>query len=174
METTGYALRDALKQWELKRDAANKGFNGSLHRFADEADKVAPQAVVASVLLAEKAIVGLQVAQMRYNLGVLVEVQGEVMTLAEAIKHVGTAGKIEKTWKTVVTGPKASPYASYDDPTVRTNDPKQERAVPVLKDAEVLDLTRQASKRAGAFKTAIATANATVLDIENLDPSLFD
>jgi hypothetical protein len=173
MEITGYALRDALKQWELKLAASTKAFSASLHRFKDEADKKTPQEVVDDMLTAERAIVALQVVQQKYNLSVAVNVQGEAMTLAEAIKHVGAAGKIEKMWKNVAVGKAESRYSSYEDPTIRNNDPNQERAVPVMKSDEVLALTTQASRRASAFRSAIATANACVQDIPNLDLKLF-
>jgi len=173
MQITGYALREALKQWELRLAAANNDFNGSLHRFKDDVDKPTPQQVVASILASEQAIVALQLAQMKYNLSVQVEVQGQMMTLAEAIKHVGAAGKIEKIWKTAAVGSKQNGFFATD-PTIRELNPNQERAVAVLKDQELLDLTRQASKRAGALKTAIATANAVSQTIPDLDPSLFE
>jgi len=167
---TGYALRDALKQWELRLAAANKSFNGSLYRFKGEENKKSPHDVALDISTAERAIVELQVAQMQYNLLVGVNVQGESMTLAEAIKHVGSAGKIEKMWKAAVTGKEKSKY-SYEDPTVRDNNPNQERAVEVLSSEELLAVTGLASRRAGALRSVIATANATSQMVD-LDPTL--
>lgn len=170
MKTDGYALREAIKQWELRKEVSEKGFSGSLYKFKDE-EKESPQQVVGSFQQAEDAISKLQVAQMRYNLAVKVEVQGEAMTLAEAIKRSGAAGRIEKMWKTA-TSTRQERHRYGDDGLTRVQG--QERAEATIDAKIVVGFATQAGKRSGAFRAAIATANATKVEIEDLSPALFE
>jgi len=62
MKTTGWSLREAIKQQELRRDTAARAFNGTLKKFDDES-KQTPQEVVVQFLAAEQAIAQLQVAR---------------------------------------------------------------------------------------------------------------
>lgn len=169
MQTDGYALREAIKQWELRKGAAEKAFPSSLHKFTNE-EKDTPQQVVNTYLAAEDAISKLQVAQMRYNLMVKVVISGEEMSLAEAIKRVGGAGRIEKMWKTAT--PQERRHSFMDD--ALTRDPNQERAQTTLDPKAAVTLAAQAGKRSGAFRAAIAVANATKVEIEDLNAVLFE
>lgn len=165
MKITGYALREAIKQQELKRDTAAASFRGSQTKFPDE-EKPTPHQVMTAFATAEGALVALQEAQMKYNLAVTCEVFGEKTTLATAIKTVGAAGRVEKMWKSAV------PADNYYESEVRS--PDQIRAVRTLKAEEVLSLSIKAGKKAGALRAAIAIANAREVEIENLDRSLFE
>jgi hypothetical protein len=168
MQIDGNILRVALKQWDLRKDAAAKAFNGSLHKFAGE-EKDSPTQIVEELIRAELAIVDLQVAQMRYNLAVNVTVFGKEMTLAEAIKRVGFSGRVEKMWRGV-TETKTSRYGLDDG---LTRDPTRIRAEPVLKSKEALTLAMKASKAAGNLQAAIATGNATKVEVD-LSPALLE
>jgi hypothetical protein len=178
MKITGYALREAIKQHELRRDTAASGFDGSLKAFPGD-EKMKPQEIVQVFLTAEEAIAKLQVAQMRYNLAVTVEVAGaghyvgdkETMTLAEAIKRVGGMGRSEKMWRSAA-GPKKDRYGSYASED--EIDPTRVRAKPTMTTSEAVKLATVAGKRAGGFRAAIATANATPVEIEDLSPALFE
>lgn len=170
MKITGYALREAIKQFELRRDTASRGFNGTLKAFPDE-KKDKPQEVVNQYLAAEKAIAQLQVAQMRYNLAVTVEILGEKMTLAEAIKRVGGPARAEKMWRTAA-GPVADRYGGYHNEDVR--DPNQVRSTATVTPQEATKLASASAKQAGAYRAAIATGNAREIELENLDASLFE
>lgn len=177
MKITGYMLREAIKQHELRRDTAARAFDGSLKVFPDE-EKDSPSTIVEQFLAAETAVAQLQVAQMRYNLAVMVEVTGPgpyagdkvSMTLAEAIKRVGGEGRVEKMWRSA-TGPKKDRYSGYDNDEI---DPTRIRARAVLKASEAVKLASVAGKRAGALRAAIATANAREVEIESLSPTLFE
>ena len=169
MKIDGYALREAIKQWELRKEVAERAFTGSLHKFKDE-EKETPQQVVTAYLQAEDAISKLQVAQMRYNLAIKVEVQGAAMSLAEAIKRSGSAGRIEKMWKTAT--PQERHHRYGEDGLTRV--PGQERAEGTIDVKTTVSLATQAGKRSGAFRAAIATANAVKAEIEDLNPALFE
>lgn len=169
MKTTGWQIREALKSWELRKGAAEKLFPESLHAFKGEV-KDTPESLVESFQKAELAIARLQVAQMRYNLSVTVNVMGEAMSLAEAIKRVGGAGRIEKMWGSVKP---TTTRLSYMGDMPITRDPTQERAELTLSVKDGLRLAETASKRAGAFRAAINTGNGQEADID-LDPGLFE
>lgn len=171
MKITGYALREAIKQHELRRDTAAHGFNGSLKAFPGEV-KDTPSKVIETFLSAETAIARLQVAQMQYNLIVTVTpTMGEKMSLAEAIKRVGGLGRVEKMWRSAA-GPKKDRYGNYlDEDEI---DPTRVRSKPTMTPTEAVKMATAAGKRAGALRAAIATSNATQVEIEGLDPELFE
>jgi hypothetical protein len=170
MKTTGWQLKEALGAWELRKSAAEKLFPESLHKFKGE-EKDSPQSLVEAYLKAETAIAKLQVAQMRYNLMVKVKVLDETLTLAEAIKLVGGAGRIEKMWGSVNP---ARSRSAYMPELGLTRDPSQERAEPTLSVKEGTKLAEQARKRASAFRAAINSGNGQEVEIENLDQNLFE
>lgn len=169
MKTTGWQLKEALGAWELRKKSAEKLFPESLHTFKGET-KDRPESIVGDFLKAEQAIARLQVAQMRYNLTVKVKVLDETMTLAEAIKLVGGAGRVEKMWGSVNPDRTRSYMPEYG----LTRDPNQERAEQVISVKEGTKLAEQARKRASGFRAAINGGNAQEVDIENLDPNLFE
>ena len=170
MKTTGYALREAIKQHELRRDTAARMFDGSLRKFPNE-DKEHPTKVVEQFLTAERAISKLQTAQMRYNLAVIVDVQGEKLTLAEAIKRIGGEARVEKMWRSAA-GPKPDRYGGYRNDDER--DPSKVIAAATVSPSEATKLASTTAKRSGAFRAAIATGNAREVEIEDLDARLFE
>ena len=166
MKTNGYKLRDAIKYQVMRRDAANLAFNGSLKIFPEE-EKETPQQIVQELLLSEKAISELQVAQMKYNLAVIVNVLGESMTLADAIKRVGGIARAEKLWRTVTPEHRSI----YQDDEI---DPSKVRSTPTISPKEALKLAQGAAKHSGVFRAAIAAGNGQELEITDLDPGLFE
>lgn len=171
MKITGYGLREAIKQAELRRDTAAGAFSGSLKKFPDDEAKETPEAIVDAFTRSERALAALQVAQMRYNLAVQVELVGEKLTLAEAIKRVGGAGRIEKMWKGAI-GDSSSRRHSYEDPDER--DTTKIRAVRTVTASDAMKYATVAGKRAGALRAAISVANGKEVEIEGLDPALFE
>lgn len=169
MKTTGWALREAIKQNELRKDTAARAFGTTLMTFVGEG-KPSPQTVMAQFLKAEETIAKLQVAQARYNLMVTVNLEGETITLCEAVKRIGGLGRAEKMWRTA-TGSKPDRY-SYRDENVRN--PNEVRAQPTISVNEAAEKASAQAKVAGRLRAAIATANAREVEIENLDASLFE
>jgi hypothetical protein len=170
MKVTGYAFREAIRQHELRAKAAADTFDGTLKKFPDE-KKPSPQAVIEQFATSERAVARLQSAQAQYNLKVSVDVLGEHMTLSEAVKLVGGVGRIEKMWRNAAGGKKDRyGYGNAQD----ERDPSKVFAVETVSTDEAVKLASVAAKRAGAFRSAIATANAREVEIENLDPALFE
>lgn len=169
MKITGYALREAIKLQELRRDTAARAFNGSLKAFPGET-KETPQAVVESFLWAETAIAKLQTAQARYNLSVAFDIDGRIITLSEAIKRIGGISRAEKMWRTAA-GPKPDRYNSYgNDDEI---DPSKVRAVPMITAAKAIEQASVVAKLAGSLRAAIATGNTKEVELD-LDPALFE
>lgn len=169
MKITGWLLREAIKSHELRRDTAARAFNGTLRKFDDEV-KQAPTEVVAEFLAREASIAALQVAQAQYNLKVRVNHDGRNITLCEAVKLIGGLGRAEKMYRSA-TGDKPDRYSIRDD---NVRDPNQVRAKETIAPAEAARLASIQAKSAGRLRAAIATGNGTEIEIENLDPALFE
>lgn len=169
MKVTGWALREAIKEQELRRDTAARAFAGTLKRFPDE-QKDDPRKIVGQFLTAEAAVAKLQVAQTRYNLMVTLSFESETITLCEAVKRIGGLGRAEKMWRSA-TGSKPDRY-SYGNEDVR--DPNQVRAISTVTVNEAAGLASAQAKIAGRLRAAIATANAREVEIESLDATLFE
>lgn len=169
MKVTGYQLREARKQWELRRDTSARAFNGALKKFEDET-KDTPREIVEQFLTAERAIASLEVAQMQYNLAVHVDVDGKKITLAEAVKLIGGEARAEKMWRTA-SGPVPERYG-YQNSDER--DPTKLIAKSTITAKEATSLASSSAKRAGAYRAAIAVGNAREVEIEGLDTSLLD
>jgi hypothetical protein len=169
MKVTGYLLREAIRRRELRRDTAANQFEDSLSKFADE-DKQTPDELAAIFVLEEKNIAKLQAVQDRYNLKVEVDVLGEKITLGEAIKRLGGAGRLDKMWRGVTTG-RRDRYGYRDENTRKAD---EERARPTVTAKEAMDRATKASVVAGAMRAAIAKGNGTEIesDVLLLDQAL--
>lgn len=162
MKITGYKLKELIKQAEMVRDTVASHFDGSLHTFEGDAAKDTPQQVVGKFQKADLALAQIQTIQARYNLAVEVEVLGEKMTLMEAVKRVGGAGRVEKMWRSA-SGTKKDRYAYRDE---LTRDKDTIRAKRTLAKGAALELAQEAAKVAGALRAAIAEGNSREVDMD--------
>lgn len=161
MTLTGYTLREAIKRWELKRDAATRLFADSLWAFEGQ-EKPRPVDLAQSVREAEVAIAMLQAAQARYNLAVSVRVLGEPMTLCQAVKLAGGAGRFEKLWRDATQDSKGSSRYFLGPEKSRSRDNEYARRQVSIQDA--IAESGRASEWANALRAAIAVGNATEVD----------
>lgn len=166
MKVNGFLIREAIRRWELRRDSAAGLFKGSLFRFSGEI-KTSPVEISDRFVAAEAATASLQTSQARYNLLVTVVVFDQEMTLAESIKRIGGAGRLEKMWRDAAA-PKQDKYGYERDLMERELD--KERSVPVLGEKELMDRAHKAAAFAGAIRAAIASGNGTM--VEHSDVSL--
>lgn len=166
MLVTGYALREAIKQWELRKDAANRVFEDSLKVFPGE-DKPHPSKLIEQYLAAEVAIAQLQTAQALYNLLVRFDFEGRTITLCEAVKSLGGYSRVEKLWRTASGGKKDR----YGYGSENERDPAKTYAVQVVSPMQGVEQSTLAAKRASALRAGIATGNATTADVD-LKPDL--
>jgi hypothetical protein len=165
MKVTGYMLREAIKQQELRSESAMSRFPNTLKKFPGEECEL-PTDVANELLFAESALAKLRTAQARYNLMVILN---DGITLAEAIKQTVAIGKVEKLWKDLATKKKDRYSMDSDE-----RSPDVLRAIPMVTNKQCVDLARAAAKSVNQIRQRIAIANAKEVEIENLDPTLFE
>jgi hypothetical protein len=160
---TGYQLQEAIRRWELKKNTASKLFEDSLWAFEGD-DKASPAELGETFLKAEEAVSELQTLQARYNLSVLVDVRGAKMTLCEAVKRVGGAGRHEKLWRTATTNTGHTRFGYGENPMSRKADEIHARRTIGVQDA--MDRADDAARYAAALKAAIAQGNGQEREME--------
>lgn len=169
MKVTGYKLREAIRRFELQRDTTVNLFKDSLHVFDDES-KADPISLMQKFRDAEFAVVTLQEAQQRYNLKVSIDVYGKKIFLAAGVKMLGGAGRAAKMWREAVS--EKDDRHSYRSNLERSKDTIAAKRVVTYDIA--LKEANKADAYAGALRAAIATGNATEMEIEGLEPMLFE
>lgn len=171
MKITGFKLAFRLRELQEFREMVASQFNDSLFQFADEtATKPHPNELMSTFAECERKIAVLQVAQARYNLAVTVDVAGQPMTLHEAVKRVGGAGRVIKMWKTAARSEGTNPY-QVRSLSRDKDDEHAHRLVPVQ---ECMERSLTANRQANALRQAIQLGNAVELDLNDLTPDLFE
>lgn len=162
MQITGYKLRESLRVWELRKTAAEQAFPASLLAFkGDENGK--PKEILTEYDYCEAAIAHIETAQAYYNLQIKVKVGIKEITLCEAVKRVGGAGRAEKLWRVAVKGGKRDDnYSSYGNDRKNKDDEIAQRTISI-KDA--MEEATKAAKFAGELRSAIAEGNAKGIEI---------
>lgn len=166
MKVSGYMLREAIKEYELRSSAAATGFDRTLRAFPSEIEKGLkdkPQEVVDRFLAAELAVARLQTVQAEYNLKVFLTVDGSQISLTQAVKMIGGLARAEKMWRSVAS-PKKDRYG-YDD-SDRERDPTKERSEAQISQKDAATLSSKLARKAGRLRAAIATANATEIELD--------
>lgn len=171
MQVSGFTIREAVKRWEMIREASQKQWGDSLFLFEKD-DKMSLDDIMKAYKEAERAVASAQTAQSRFNLHVKVKVLGEEMTLAEAVKLVGGAGRAEKMWKVHATNNGQDRYSR----TEITRSKESEFAKRSMSIKDCLKRATEAAKFAGALRAAIAEGNSTKVEASSigLDPKLLD
>lgn len=171
LTVTGQKIKEVLKIKTLELTTVLSTFDESLVSFeGDKGKKDTPQQVMDNVVRLEKEVAFIQTLQSRYNLAVKVKIQHVEITLEEAVKLVGGAGRTAKRWKEVAKGEKKDRYSSrYDN----TRDKDKEYAVPTISKAEALEKAKVAERYASAIRTAIATGNLQQVTFDDIATDLF-
>ena len=167
MEITGYQIKEALKMVSLEKETVLTQFDETLYAFAGE-KKPSPEEISDRVAYLETKIATLQTAQSQYNLHVQVSVQGEDMTLQQAIKMVGGAGRLSKMWRSAAKGNKR------DHATTVTRKTDEEIAQPTITKQDSMVRAKAAEMFASRLRSAIAVGNTNKVNIPWVDESLFD
>lgn len=160
MKITGHNLQNQIKTLKNEVESASIQFSNGTVKFPDE-DKPGVKEAYAAFLAAEQRLARLQTAQTIYNLRVKVVVKEERMTLCEAIKRVGGAGRAEAMWKNLVA-PKKDRYA-IDNASTRDTD--KSYAAKTYTTAEAQSFMRSSADYASTLRSAINEANSTLLEI---------
>lgn len=164
MQITGHKIRAALRKLRLQRKTAANRFSKTLYAFEDE-DKPHPDDVMRQLTEAEDRIASLQELQGRYNLAVMVAVQGTKMSLHRAVKRIGAANRAEKQWLTAAdeTPKRRGYYAEAEERKRSVDDIYAKRVLTV---EECTERALEASKYAAALREAIELGNATPVELE--------
>lgn len=170
MKTTGYKLQAAIREQQERRTLnESRWANGQMAWPADVEKVPNPATFIAEILDSERKIARLQTAQAEYNLTVKVKVQGQEMTLHEAVKLVGGAGRVEALWKTSAKGGDATDYR-YGG-SVRDKDSIV--AVRLVSQETATEEAAKAAKYARALREAIQAGNAQLIEV-NLGDVVID
>lgn len=175
MKVNGYKLQQAIKSRQEDRDLLTGQFNGSLFKFEDE-EKRAPVEIAADLLKAEQEIAQLQAIQGLYNTKVVITVDGQDITLLQAIKRVGGANRLANLWKqvaqqsagTLAAGRRAR-FDPYGHGAVR--DKEQEYARATVDSETAITRAKDAAKAARELRAAISAGNAKEVDLD-VNPEL--
>jgi hypothetical protein len=171
MRVTGFKLTYRLRELQDLREIVAGQFRDSVFQFQDErATKQSPQELMRIYTDAERKIAQLQAAQARYNLAVEVDVLGERMPLHQAVKLVGGAARTAKMWKDAAKNTGRNPYACGDV----SRDKDHEYAQRMVSVQESLEHATASTRWASALRQAIQLGNAAEVEIEGLDPALFE
>lgn len=160
----GFLLREAIRRWELRRDTAATQFESSVSKFEDE-EKASPDELAKEFVTAETAIGKLQAIQTAYNLYVTIAVGDTRMTLCEAVKRLGGAGRLDKMWR-VLCGEKKDKYDLRNEMTRRAD---EVRAVRVVSVREAMSRASAAAKFASTLRAAIAKGNGEDVALSGLE-----
>lgn len=165
VQATGIDLQAAISFWEKKRDLAKLEFGDSFEKYPSES-KPTPDSVMMNFLTAEEAVAALQSALVAYNQMIQVEIGGDSMTLTNAIKLVGGAGRAEAMWRDAAK-PRRNPYADM----ALDNDKTYPH--PTMTLAAIQERATSAAKYAAQLRRAISAASATRM-LVTLDPKLLE
>lgn len=164
MKINGYSLQLKIKDLKNEVESYSIQFANGGTKFSDE-EKLGVKEAYDAFAKAEKELARLQTAQTIYNLQVKVVVLNERMTLCEAIKRVGGAGRAEAMWKGLVA-PKKDRYMR-DETAVREEG--KTYAPKTYTVAEAQAQLRASATYASALRAAIQEANGTVIEIPDTE-----
>lgn len=170
MKVTGYQLQQAIRELHHARDIVAAKFDDSLFVFTDE-NKPHPTKVMEEFLVCEAKIAKLQTIQQMYNLRVRVQLLGNEMTLSEAVKRVGGAGRAEKMWRLHAKESNVK-KEYYGRRTVRNKD--EEYPIRQISVEDTHERARDAARFSSRLRSAIQVANTTELEFEDLPEELFE
>lgn len=161
MPVTGYGLKAQRQALELDLTTLFDELSNALYAFKTDVKR--PMAAVSADIAAkQKELCKLETLQAQYNLAVKVDVEGETISLMEAVKRVGGAVKLEQAWRAVAT-PKKDSYAP-EHQTERSFDREFAGRTVTTEDAK--GHTVAAARYASAVKAAVALGNATEIELD--------
>lgn len=167
-KVTGHQLKEALKMASLTLSTIFSQFDETLYKFHDE-EKESPSVIADKISEFENKVAKIQTAQSLYNLSVKIIVNNKEMTLEEAIKRVGGAGRMAKMWRNASKGSKHERYYGGDH---KRRSADEEIAKPTISKTDALEKAKDAEKFAAKLRTAIAIGNSTEVSIDFVDDDL--
>jgi len=169
MNTTGYALREALRRVSNQISTARTQFDANQYYFGE----IAPDLTKLGERLCalESKLATLQAAQCPYNAIVRVNFNGKERSLAEAIKMSGVASRLEAMWRKLVQSEPAGNsrfgLSLGGSPTRR--DKEAEYAKPAMSQDDIVAQAEKFGKMAAEVRAAVATGNMIEVCIDGLE-----
>lgn len=173
MKVTGYKFREALRRWQLRRDAASGQFKDALMKFPGE-EKRSPEDIDVHIQAAEQAIASLQSLQAAYNLRVHVPVEGvsASMSLLECIKNVGGFERAVSMWSDAAKLKKERFSSFHESASLR--DTTKVAAQRTISYEDAAKHAAHYDRIRAAYVEAMNVGNGTVVELENLPAALFE
>jgi len=166
---SGHKIRQAIERVNLRRKTATKQFEKSI--FAFEGENTTPQQFAATIERTEFLLASLQDLQERFNQATMVNLTGQNLTLALAIKLVGGNNRLAKSWKN------AAELAPGTDDIWSRRLGGSKGSVQFSRDKEKDYATRQitveqciasadaSSSKTASLRAAIAEANSSLIEV---------
>lgn len=167
MKVTGYELREGIRRHTTRREVASKQFMDSLWSFPGDT-KLSTAQIATDFESADTAVAQLESAQQMYNSMVEVKALGTSMTLSEAVKRLGGAGRLEKMWRSAATDTGRDRYHTREA-SRKADDVFAQRTIAVT---DCLSKAEQSAKFASALRAAVAEVNSKSVDVPGLNPAL--
>jgi hypothetical protein len=168
MQVNGFQIREAIKQWTLKREMAVKVFNDAGFLFDGET-KTHPIEAAEAVRHSDEAVARLETFQQAFNASSIVVFGDKRITLSQAVKMIAGIGRLENLWKTYaskgLTGNDS--HRSYGETpgTIR-----KEGEIHAKRALDLATCVAQAAKYAkaqAALRALISSANGTQISVPN-------
>lgn len=160
MLITGYRLQHSIRELRTELEVVVGQFGESLMQYPEQ-PKPKPSELYPRIEELERRIAAVQTAQTQYNLTVKVTVDGREISLCQAVKMVGGAGRGEKMWRGFAVQ-KKDRYALRED---LSRDKDHVYAARVMSEEECLEEAKKAAKKAAELREAIQVANASELEV---------
>jgi hypothetical protein len=158
VKVNGYALRAALTEARLRLDAVSRMFKDSVMAFPGE-EKPSPKSLDEEIVGLDDLISEIETAQATYNL----KVRAGEMPLIRAVKLVGPRGRNAKLWREAAAPSHERYGGGYYE---HTRDKDSIVAAPQIDRRAALDIANTKASQLAALRAAIATANATPVEID--------
>lgn len=170
MEVNGFQIREALKRWERRKKTADSLFKETLWSFEDAGKAPDSRKVAEEYKRSDLAVARLQELQQKFNSQVNLDVLGQKMTMALAIKILGGAGRLEKMWSGAVTDQGGDRYYR------RENSRKADDiyACRTVSQEDCAKLADEAAHFSSALRNAIAVGNTQKVSIGDVPKDIFE
>ncbi len=142
-----------LKLWMDRRASLLSQWNDSIWAFLGE-KKVGTKELAEKIVEAENSIASLQTFQSQFNLQIAFEWQGKTISLMQAIKMIGGAGRLEKMWSSA-SKIKKDQYG-YGLPTKKSDEETVTRTISI---EDAAKLSSKYTRDAGRLRALIAKGN---------------
>ncbi len=166
MQVNGFQIREAIKQWTLKREMAIKVFNDAGFVFEGET-KIPPHRAAEEIETSDAAVAQLETFQQAFNASHMVTFNGKSITLSQAVKMIAGIGRLENLWKTYASKGLAGNESrhSYGETPATVRKDGEVHAKRVMPLADCVAKATQYAKQQAALRGLISSANGTLITV---------